>query len=68
MAITSPHLDSHLQRSNNSGLRNYSVSGSTVSVSTPTLSAQELRELVRVAEQAKHEVSLSSGTLQIKPA
>lgn len=48
-------------------LKGYTTSGSTGSVASPTLSAGELREFLRVAESTKHEVSLVAGVLTVKP-
>jgi hypothetical protein len=65
LAITSTHLDQHMSR--RASLKGYTTSGSTVSVATPSVTAQELRELLDVAAVTGHEVSLVSGTLTLKP-
>jgi hypothetical protein len=65
MAITSTTLDAHLSRK--AALKGYTTSGSTVSVSSPTVTAQDLRELIEVAAVTGHEVSLAAGVLTLKP-
>lgn len=65
MAVVSVHLDDHLKRK--LGVAGYSVSGSTITIPSVTIQASDLRELLNVATQARHEVSLVSGVLTIKP-
>lgn len=65
MAITNAHLDDHLKRK--LGTAGFSVSGATVTVPGSTMTASDLRELIRVSDVTRHEVSLVAGVLTIKP-
>lgn len=65
MAITSTTLDAHLLR--RGPLKGYTTTGSTVQVSSPTVSPSELRELMNVADATGHTVELVAGVLTLKP-
>jgi hypothetical protein len=65
VAVTSVHLDDYMSK--HGPLKGYTTSGNTGSVASPTLSAQELLEFIRVAQATKHEVSLVAGVLTVKP-
>jgi hypothetical protein len=65
LAITSPHLDAHLQKK--LGATGYTVTGSTVTIPSATVSASDLQELLRVADVTAHAVTLAAGVLTLKP-
>jgi hypothetical protein len=65
VAVTSLHLDAHLQKK--LGATGYTVTGSTVTVPSASISASDLHELLRVADVTGHAVSLVAGVLTLKP-
>lgn len=61
----SPHLDNHLERT--FGKANYVVSGAQATMTSANINMAQLAQLVDVAAQTKHDVSIVSGVVTIKP-